>query len=108
MHCWPSAITTEFWPYPIWLVVDIHNNSPLKNGLCPLELFAGVKRRANLRLMHPFGYPAYVLDSRLCNGGKSPKWDPRSERGIYLGLSPNHASNVSTRLEIKTKNRGSE
>ena len=103
MHCWPSAITTEFWPYPIRLVVDIHNNSPLKNGLCPLELFAGVKRRANLSLMHPFGCPAYVLDSRLCDGGKSPKWDPRSERGIYLGLSPDHASNVSLIFNPKTR-----
>ena len=103
MHCWPSVMTTEFWPYPIRLVVDIHNNTPLKNGLCPLELFAGVKRRANLQLMHPFGCPAYVLDSTLCNGGKTPKWDPRSERGVYLGLSPEHTSNVSLIFNIKTR-----
>ena len=103
MHCWPSVMTTEFWPYPIRLVVDIHNNTPLKNGLCPLELFAGVKRRANLQLMHPFGCPAYVLDSTLCNGGKTPKWDPLSEQGVYLGLSPEHASNVSLIFNIKTR-----
>ena len=103
MNSWPDVITAEFWPYPIHFVVDIHNNAPLKNGLCPLELFASIKRRANLKLMHPFGCPANVLDSRLYNGGKTPKWDPHSERGVYLGLSPDHAGNVSLIFNIRTR-----
>ena len=94
MHHWPDVITAELWPYPIKMVVDVHNNSPSAHGLSPVELFTGVKRRANLNLMHPFGCPAFVLDKAICNGGRTPKWDLRSERGVYLGLSPDHASNV--------------
>ena len=44
---------------------------------------------------HTFGCPAYVLDKRLCNGSRVPKWDPRARHGIYLGMSPKHASNVA-------------
>ena len=69
MHHWPDVITAELWPYPIKMVVDVHNNSPFTNGLSPVELFAGIKRRANLNLMHPFGCPAFVLDKNICTGG---------------------------------------
>ena len=43
MHSWPDVARAEFWPYPVRLVVDIHNNLPLPNGLCPIEIFSGVK-----------------------------------------------------------------
>ena len=95
MFHWPDMVTAEFWPFPLRLVVDTHNNSPLPNGLCPIELFAQVKRRSCIKDYHTFGCPAYVLDARLCNGSRVPKWNPRSRRGIYLGMSPEHASNVA-------------
>ena len=43
MQHWPDVITSEFWPYPIKMVVDVHNNSPASNGLAPVELFTGIK-----------------------------------------------------------------
>ena len=95
MFHWPEVVTSEFWPFPLRLVVDTHNNSPLPNGLCPIELFANVKRRTHIQDYHTFGCPAYVLDARLCNEGRVPKWNPRARRGIYLGMSPEHASNVA-------------
>ena len=33
---------------------------------------------------------------------KSPKWDPRSRVGIYLGHSPTHAGSVALVLNPKT------
>ena len=95
MFHWPEMVTAEFWPFPLHLVVDTHNNSPLANGLCPIELFTNVKRRTNIKDYHTFGCPVYVLDARLCNGGTVPKWNRRARRGIYLGMSPEHASNVA-------------
>ena len=49
----------------------------------------------NLQHYHTFGCPAYILDTRLSSGGSIPKWNPRARRGIYLGLLPEHASNVA-------------
>ena len=103
MQHWPDVITSEFWPYPIKMVVDVHNNSPASNGLAPVELFTGIKRRANLSFLHPFGCPAFVLDKINCTGGRTPKWNPRSEQGVYLGLSPDHASNVGLIYNITTR-----
>ena len=53
--------------------------------------------------MHPFGCPVFVLDKRLCNGGKTSKWNPRSTQGMYLGLSPEHASNVILIFNLMTR-----
>ena len=36
----------------------------------------------------------YVLEKSLQDGKKIPKWKPRSDRGIYMGVSNNHASSV--------------
>ena len=103
MHHWPDVITAELWPYPIKMVVDVHNKFPSSNSLSPVELVTGVKHRGNLTLMHPFGCPAFVLDKTICNGGCTPKWNPRSEQGVYLGLSPDHASNVGLIFNLKTR-----
>ena len=40
------------------------------------------------------GVPVYVLDPRLQDGFKIPKFEPRTRKGICLGLSPLHASCV--------------
>ena len=35
-------------------------------------------------------------------GGKIPKWEPRSRRGQYVGVSPVHAENVSLIQKLST------
>ena len=102
MFHWTDVVTAQFWPFPLRLVVDTHNNTPLPNGLCPIELFANVKHCTCVKDYHTFGCPAYVLDSHLCNGGRVPKWNPRARRGIYLGMLPNHASNVALIYNVST------
>ena len=54
-------------------------------------------------MIHPFICPEYVLDSCLSDGGKTPKWDPCLELGVYLGLFPNHASNVGLIFSPNTR-----
>ena len=50
---------------------------------------------------HTLFCPVYVLDSRLQSGiGGIPKWNPRSSAGVYLGHSPDHASNVALVLNL--------
>ena len=48
-----------------------------------------------LRLLHPFGCPAFVLASPLQGGNKIPRWDSRVRIGAYMGRSPRHAGNVA-------------
>jgi hypothetical protein len=52
--------------------------------------------------MHVWGCPVYVLDPTLQQGSKLPKWQPRSRRGIFVGFSPAHSSDVPLILNTQT------
>ena len=49
----------------------------------------------HLTRAHTFGCPVYVLDPRLQDSKKVPKWSVRSRRGIYLGVSKYHSLTVN-------------
>ena len=52
---------------------------------------------------HTWGCPVYILDAANQTGGiGTPKWEPRSHSGIYLGHSPCHAGSVALVLNLKT------
>jgi len=52
--------------------------------------------------MHVFGCPVYVLDPKLQDGKKLPKWSPRCRRGQYLRPSPNHSTMIGCILNLRT------
>ena len=52
--------------------------------------------------LHPLFCPAYALDKTIAAGHKLPRWTPRSERYIYVGLSDKHASTVPLLLNPRT------
>ena len=45
----------------------------------------------DMKTLHTWGCPCYVLDASLQSGTMKSKWEPRSRLGIYLGHSPCHA-----------------
>ena len=49
-----------------------------------------------------WGCPAFVLDPRLQDKQKIPKWTKRSRCGMYLGSSMYHHSTVGRILNLKT------
>jgi hypothetical protein len=102
LNKWPDVVTVSLWPYALWLAVDLHNATPGQSGLSPAEIFAGTKDRNRLADFHTFGCPVFVLEARLQAGHKIPKWEPRSRMAVYLGRSPQHASNVPLVMNIKT------
>ena len=53
-------------------------------------------------VLHTFGCPVYVLDPRLQDSKKVPKWSLRSRRGIYLGFSKVHSSTGNLILNPET------
>ena len=68
-----------------------------------LELFTNTKLdHTHLRRMHVWGCPAYVLDPKLQDGHKLPKWSPRSRRGQFLGYSKEHSSTIGLILNLRT------
>jgi hypothetical protein len=52
--------------------------------------------------IHVWGCPVYVLDPKIQQGQKLPRWAPKSKRGMFLGLSQQHASEVPLVLNIVT------
>ena len=100
---WPSAITTNLWPYAMNMAADLHNHLPRAGSdSTPLEIVTGSKIAPSMRHFHHFGCPVYVLNSKLANGKKAAKWEDRTRVAIYLGKSQNHARSVSLVLSLTT------
>ena len=102
---WPSLVTPNLWPYAIRMANDALNNSPnLKDPAkrTPFQAFTGTSVNINPKHWKPFGCPAAVLEEPLANGKPFHKWKHRAKMGVYLGLSPLHAKNVSLVLSRTT------
>ena len=102
---WPDAADLELWPFALEHAVYIWNNLPKRdNLLSPLEIFSGTKADSYARLQrtHVWGSPVYVLDPKLQDGKKIPKFNPRSRRGQYLGQSTAHSSTIGRILNLNT------
>jgi hypothetical protein len=46
--------------------------------------------------------PTYVLDPKLQDGKKLPRWNPRSKLGQFLGRSTLHASSIGLIRNLRT------
>ena len=55
-----------------------------------------------LRRARVFGCPTYVLEPRLQDGKKIPKWEARARTGMFLGFSDVHSSTVGLVLNTRT------
>jgi hypothetical protein len=107
-HCWPKVITPHLWPYALQLASDIGRNISKdstegeKKAKAPIQLFSQVSVKVQLKNYHPFGYPTYVLHDTLATGNYHPKWKDRTQVGVYIRPSDQHASNVALVLNINT------
>ena len=101
---WPDAHVKDLWPLALNYAAYLYNIIPKQDsGLSPDEIWSGVtSNHEKLRVAQTWGCPAYVLDPKLQNGQKIPKWSPRSRRGQFLGVSPLHASTVGLIKNLKT------
>ena len=94
---WPASHDLTLWPFCLEHAVYIWNRLLSKtDGLSPEEKWTGTKSdHHELRRLHPWGCPSYVLEPTLQDVKKLPKWKPKSKQGKFLGISPSHASNVA-------------
>ena len=101
---WPKGMDTNLWPLAVDYAVHLWNHTPRReSGVSPMELFCGIKGDCSvLRSARVWGSPAYVLDPKLQDGKKLPKWMPRSRRGQFLGMSSRHSSSIGLVRNLRT------
>ncbi|GAX10397.1 hypothetical protein FisN_3Lu622 [Fistulifera solaris] len=101
---WPAETSIDLWPFAVDYAVYLWNRLPKKDtGLAPIELFSGVTMNMDvLQKMRVFGCPCYVLDAKVQDGKKLPRWQPKSRRGQFLGMSTRHASTIGLIRNLRT------
>jgi Reverse transcriptase (RNA-dependent DNA polymerase). len=101
---YPEAVKPIVWPFALKAAKHARNKLKLdKSGLTPEERLTGVAFRKDVCHEHTLFCPVFVLDSRLQgNIWGIPKWAPRSNAGIDLGMSPHHASSAALVLNLQT------
>ena len=62
----------------------------------PLYLYKDFRRA------HVFGCPVSVLEPKLQDGKKIPKWEPRARPGLFVGFLTIHSSLVALVLNTRT------
>ena len=107
IHChlhWPDGFSPNLWPMALDYAVWIYNHVPREDStLSPMELFTGVKEHCSqLRRLRVWGCPSYVLDPRLQDGKKVPKWSPRARQGQFLGFSTQHSTTIGLIRNLTT------
>jgi hypothetical protein len=90
-----NGCDSSLWPQAVEYAAHIYNNTP-NNGICP------AMRRHHLLEYHVWGCPLYVLDPKMQNGKKLPLWEPRSHRGVFMGLIRQNSSEVPRVLNLST------
>ena len=92
---WPEEFSMKLWPFAMDHVAFLCNHTPCaaKEGTAPLEKHA--RARCNCKAMRRakvWECLFCVLDRRLVNGKRMPKFEQRARHGQFLGFSTRHAS----------------
>jgi hypothetical protein len=103
---WPSQSERDLWPMAMAHAVHLHNAKPsITSGFNPDELWTRTKSSHSALLnAHTWGCPVYILEARLQDGMKLPRWNPKARQGQYMGASPLHASTVGLVRNLRTGN----
>ena len=103
---WPEmAADATLWPLAVKYAVYIFNRVPNREtGLSALDVFTSTRQPTRqLHDLHVFGSPAYLLDKTIADGKKLPRWKPRSERVIFVGISDKHFAQCPMVLNPRTR-----
>ena len=78
----------------------------MQSGLSAIEVWSRSRFEPvseTLSNCHIWGGLTYVLEPKLQNPGVNiPKWDPRSRRGVNMGFSKMHSTQVGLILNLLT------
>ncbi len=98
-----GADDISLWPFAVKHAVWLYNRVPnFESGLTPMELLTKQKAdHCNILCSHVWGRPLYVLEPKLQNEQKLPKWNHRSRLGQFLGYLDEHSSLVANIWHMK-------
>ena len=104
---WPDdgANSIRLWAFAVTHAAWLYNRLPNKNlgWMSPLESFTKTKSdHRDLLRARVWGCPAFVLDPKLQDGHKIPKFNQRSQMGQFLGFSDEHSTRVSMVQKLAT------
>ena len=101
---WPAAIDPVLWPFAVDYSVLLYNMIPRQDtGISPHEMFTRQKVKPEFyQTLHVFGCPIFVLDNRIADGKKIPRWEARSQKGLHLGPCKKHSSKAPLTLNLRT------
>ena len=99
---WPDVADTTLWPMAVSHAVFLHNHMPnIETGISPVDVFTKSRwQQHKYHDLHVWGCPVYVLEKKISDGAKIPRWKPRSTRQMNVGFSEKHASTVPLVLNI--------
>jgi hypothetical protein len=101
---WPDVADSANWTMAVDYAIYIHNHVPkVQSGFSPIELVTRSGQQSiEFTHLHVWGSPAYVLDPKLQDGKKIPKWKPRTRRAMFMGLSKKYASSIPLVMSCQT------
>ena len=104
---WPSdgADNIRLWAFAVSHAAWLYNRLPNKNlaWMTPLEIFTKTQSdHRDLLRVHVWGCPSFVLEPRLQDGQKIPKFNSRARMGQFLGFSDDHSSLVARIRNLAT------
>jgi hypothetical protein len=74
----------------------------LETGIMPIDIFTkSCWQQHKYHNLHVRGCPVYVLDNRISDGSKRPRWKPRSTQQVNIGFLEKHASTVPLVLNLE-------
>ena len=101
---WPDVADSSLWPLAVKYATHLHNHVPHEsNGLAPIDIFSRTRSPTRRLLdLHVWGSPTYVLDKVIADGKKIPRWQLRSTRRMFVGLSQLHSSKAPLVLNFES------
>mmetsp|Transcript_4245 Transcript_4245/g.9633 ORF Transcript_4245/g.9633 Transcript_4245/m.9633 type:complete len:374 (+) Transcript_4245:4104-5225(+) len=104
---WPTDKSDDIrlWAFAVKHAAWLYNRLPQKalGNRSPLELFTKTKSdHRELLRTHVWGCPVFVLDAKLQDGKKIPKFNRRARMGQFLGFSDEHLSLVARVHNLST------
>ncbi len=94
----------SLWSFAVKHLVWLYNRFPnWESGITPME-HVTCDRSDHCVIFHApdWGCPVFVLEPKLQNDQKLPKWNRLSRMGQFLGFSDEHSSLVSNVRNLRT------
>jgi hypothetical protein len=94
----------SLWSFAVKHSVWVYNHVPnVKSGLTPLELIT--RKHSDYKDLlhcHVWGCPVFVLEAKLQNDQKFPKWNGQAQMGQFVGFSDKHSCLVANVRHLST------